>query len=139
MSLVLAMLRANEPLHKWEGFDSSRSPSSAGVKHDTRKMAQKILSQCSHPKTVELVAREFYNLPERLRIDFRTLASDHTSASGNVRKGLQRLNEKLGGKLLAEEHTKVFQQRVETRDGVKYRKIKVDEAVAGAKRKYGKL
>lgn len=140
MSLTLTMLRANVPLHKWREFDTSKARSAYGYqKEDTRKMAQQILSQCSHSDVVELVARDFSQFPERLRIDFRTLASSENSCSGNVRKGLQRLNEKLGGKLLKAEQDLTFNKRTETKDGVFYKKVKVNEAVAAAKRKYGKL
>lgn len=139
MSITLAMIRTNTPLHKWREFDASRAVSSYLRKEDTRKIAQIILKQCGHADVVELVAREFNYFPDSLRLDFRTLASNQNAASGNVRKGLQRLNEKLGGKLLREETQAYMNVRVETVDGVKYRKQRVDSAVAGAKRKYGKL
>lgn len=140
MSLVLTMLQANVPLCEWRKFDASkRGAGGLYFKEDTRKMAALILKQCGHAEVVELVAREFNSFPERLRIDFRTLASNENSASGNVRKGLQRLNDKLGGKLLKEENGRVFMKRVETKDGVRFKRVIVDEAVAGAKKKYGKL
>lgn len=136
MSIALKMIRLNLPLSGWKKFD----PTNRGTwtqKEDTRKMAAIILRQCSHPDVVELVAKEFDSFPERLRIDFRTLASEPNAASGNVRKGLQKLNDKLGGKLLREEQYTTFNKRVETVDGVGYRRIKVDEAKAAARRKYG--
>lgn len=139
MSIVLAMLRSNTPLCKWKTFDPDRMPSSSLRKDNSRKIAQQILNQCGHNDVVELVAREFDSFPDFLRIDFRTLACNNEAASGNVRKGIQRLNERMGGKLLRQETAQVFNKRVETRDGVGYRQIKVNEAVAGAKRKYGKL
>jgi hypothetical protein len=139
VSITLAMIRTNVPLCKWREFDASRAHSSFSRKEDTRKIAQLILKQCGHADVIELVAREFNSFPDALRLDFRTLANDQNAASGNVRKGLQRLNERLGGKLAREETHRSINVRVETVDGVSYRRKRVDEAVAGAKRKYGKL
>lgn len=136
MSIALTMIRLNLPLSGWKKFNGENR----GVwsqKEDTRKMAAIILRQCSHSDVVELIAKEFNSFPERLRIDFRTLASQPNSASGNVRKGLQKLNEKLNGALLREEFQQTFNRRVETVDGVRYKRIKVDEAKAAAQRKYG--
>ena len=139
MSITLAMIRTNTPLCKWRDFDASRAPSSFSRKEDTRKIAQIILKQCGHADVVELIAREFSSFPDALRLDFRTLANDQSASSGNVRKGLQRLNDRLGGKLVREDIQQSFNVRVETVDGVTYRRKRVDGAVAGAKRKYGKL
>lgn len=136
MSIALTMIRLNLQLSGWKKFD----PTNRGTwtqKEDTRKMAAIILKQCSHPDVVELIAKEFDSFPERLRIDFRTLASEPNAASGNVRKGLQKLNDKLGGKLLREEFQQTFNKRVETADGARYKRIKIDEAKAAARRKYG--
>lgn len=136
MSIALTMIRLNLQLSGWKKFD----PTNRGTwtqKEDTRKMAAIILKQCSHPDVVELIAKEFDSFPERLRIDFRTLASEPNAASGNVRKGLQKLNDKLGGKLLREEFQQTFNKRVETADGARYKRVKVDEAKAAARRKYG--
>lgn len=138
MPIVLSMIRANVPLHKWKEFEPGRVPSGR-LKEDTRKIAALILKQCGHSEVVDLVAKEFEGFPPQLRVDFRTLACNPEAASGNVRKGLQRLNDKLGGKLLREEVKLAFNKRVETRDGVSYRRQEVNQAVAGAKRKYGKL
>lgn len=136
MSIVMQMLAVNEPLCNWRKF-KPEGRFTYRAKEDTRKMAQMILKQCSHSEVVELVAKEFNGFPERLRIDFRTLASSENAASGNVRKGLQRLNEKLGGKLLSEKNERVVNTRVESVDGVSYKRKRINESVAGAKRKYG--
>lgn len=138
MSLVLAMVHRNIPLHKWRTFDpNSRSGAVTPKREDDRKIAAIILKQCSHQDVVDLVAQEFHLLPERLRIDFRTLASTQENSSGNVRKGLQRLDEKLGGKLLKQEMTQTYQERVETADGAYYRRVRVDPSAVGAAKKYG--
>lgn len=136
VSVALAMIEVNEPLHKWKTFKSD-GRFTYRPKQDSRKIAQIILGQCSHPDVIDLVAKEFNSWPERIRIDFRTLASDHQSASGNVRKGLQRLNKMLKGQLIREEFQVTVQKRVETKDGVHYKSVKVNEARAAARRKYG--
>jgi hypothetical protein len=134
------MIYANAPLHKWREFDvNARGNYGLRGKEDTRKIAAAILKQCGHNEVVELVAKEFDQFPERLRIDFRTLATQENAASGNVRKGLQRLNERMGGKLLREDNARVFNRRIETADGVRYKRVEVNEAIAAAKRKYGRL
>ena len=138
MSMVMAMIRANVPLHQWRTFDGAGRTVRI-QKEDSRKIAQSILSQCSHAELVELVSREFAQLPERIRIDFRTLASNSGACTGNVRKGVQRLNDKLGGQLLREENNRVFNRRMETATGASYRQVRVNEAIAGAKRKFGLL
>ena len=139
MSIVLKMLRVNVPLHQWRSFDPSRFHSSALTKVDTRKLAGAILRQCSHSDVIDLLATEFNQLPEAIRIDFRTLAATQLASSGNVRKGLQRLNDRLNGKLLSQEHELVMNVRIESFDGARYKKIRVNKAVAGAKRKHGLL
>jgi len=137
MSLLVQMVRCNAPLHSWKDFEKQEGRSTWTAKEDTRKMAKMMLAQCSHPLAVELIAKEFELLPPQLRLDFRSLANQENSSSGNVRKGLQRLDEKLGGKLLREEHVETVMRRVETKYGVSYKKEKVNPAVAGATRKYG--
>lgn len=140
MSTTIAMVQANVPLCQWRTFDAgNRLGRMTAFKEDTRRIAAIILRQCGHNEVVDLVAREFSLFPERLRIDFRTLANDQQAASGNVRKGLQRLDQKLGGELMRKSEDRVFNKRVETEAGVFYKPVKVNKSIAGAKQKYMKV
>jgi len=146
MSLALAMIQANVPLHRWKTFEAERRMTDRsssveiggwGRTKDWSKVARALLNSCSHPDAVDLIAREFNQFPELLRINFRTLAIEAHSASGNVRKGIARLNDRLGGAILRDKDVQTFNQRVEGVDGARYKKVRVDPAVAGAMRKYG--
>ena len=136
MSLILRMLRKNVSLHQWRTFIDTGDGAGFFSQKSPDKIAQTIFSGLSHPDTVTLVAQEFAILPQQVRLSLRDLANSG-NASGNVRTGVQRLNELLKGELLREESQRVFNKRVETVDGARYRQIKVNPAVAGAKRKYG--
>ncbi len=134
MSLILQMLHKNVPLSQWKTFDAS-GPQGYGFfsskKNDN--VAREIFRQLSHDAAVELVAREFNQLSPDLRMTLRTLCND-ANGSGNVRKGVQRLDRLLNGKLLRDaDHMEHFQ--VKTRDG--WKTTRVNQAVAGATRKYG--
>lgn len=99
------------------------------------KYAQAIFSQLCHPRAVDFVAKHFESLPEQVRIELRTLCSKG-NGSGNVMKGVQALNNKMGGKLLREERVLTTGRRVEGVDGARYVRTRVNPAVAGATRKY---
>lgn len=134
MSTTLNMLALNVPLSQWRKFEAEgRAGTGWHVGKNTDKTAAAIFAQLSHEETVALVAREFYNYPSDLRLILRTLCNAG-NGSGNVRKGVQRLDRLMGGKLLREEaHVERFQAK--TRDG--WRSKNVNPAVAGATRKYG--
>lgn len=136
MSIALQMIQVNEPLHTWRTFKSDGRGTHIS-KENSRKIARAILKQCGHPAVIELISKEFEAFPESLRRDISDLANTAEAASGNVRKGLQRINAALNGRLLREQRDVVFNKRVETIDGVKYKTILVDQAKAGAMRKYG--
>lgn len=134
MSLVLQMLALNVPLSQWRKFqESGRATTAFHYGKNTDKVAQAIFSQLSHDQAVDLVAREFNGFPSDLRLVLRTLCNAG-NGSGNVRKGVQRLDRLMGGQLLREEqHVERFQ--VKTLNG--WRSKAVNPAVAGATRKYG--
>lgn len=128
------MLALNVPLSQWRKFEAEGRAGTVwhGGKN-TDKTAAAIFAQLSHEEAVTLVAREFDSYPSDLRLILRTLCNAG-NGSGNVRKGVQRLDRLMGGKLLREEtHVERFQ--VKTRDG--WRSKTVNPAVAGATRKYG--
>ncbi len=134
----MLLLNNNHPLHAWEQFETDRSSTvsfHAGGKK-LEKMAQTIVSSLSHQKAVELVARDFHLMPEVLRIQVRTLCHND-NMSGNVRKGVLRLNALMKGELLKKETSVRVNERVEGRDGAFYKQRNVNPAVAGAAQKYG--
>lgn len=128
------MLAINVPLSQWRAFEASgRAGTGWHGGKNTDKTAAAIFAQLSHEETVALVAREFDSYPSDLRLILRTLCNAG-NGSGNVRKGVQRLDRLMGGKLLREEtHVERFQAK--TRDG--WHSKTVNPAVAGATRKYG--
>ena len=133
MSMALEMLAFNVPLSQWRSYIPRESGAGFFSSKNTDKVAQSIFTQLSHESAVELVAREFDSFPADLRLRLRTLCNAG-NGSGNVRKGVQRLDRLMGGKLLREEtFAERFQQK--TRDGWKSRVV--NPAVAGATRKYG--
>jgi hypothetical protein len=128
------MLSLNVPLSQWRKFEEEGRTGTVwhGGKN-TDKTAAAIFAQLSHDDAIALVAREFDTYPADLRLILRSLCNTG-NGSGNVRKGAQRLDRLMGGKLLREEtHTERFQAK--TRDG--WRSKVVNPAVAGATRKYG--
>lgn len=138
MSLVLQMLAFNVPLSQWRSYEPRTSGAGFFSSKNTDKIAQSVFSQLSHESAVELVAKEFDSLPAAVRLQLRTLCNAG-NGSGNVRKGVQRLDRLMGGKLLREEE---FRQRMNVRvEGLdaKYKSKVVNPAVAGATRKYGIL
>lgn len=135
--LTFKLLRNNVPLSQWKTFKPEERYSYGGA-NNAEKVAKQIFAQLSHIETVNLVAKEFERYPSDLRLILRTLCNTG-NCSGNVRKNIQRLNELMGGKLLREDEGRTFNVRKESKDGAFYKKVKVNEAVAGAKRKYGKL
>lgn len=134
MSIVLDMLALNVPLARWHEFEENGRAGTVWYGGKTNdNLARAIFRQLSHDDAVEIVAREFNSFPHDLRLLLRTLCNEG-NGSGNVRKGVQRLDRLLGGKLLREQqHMEHFQQL--TRKG--YRAVVVNPAVAGATRKYG--
>lgn len=134
--MTFKLLRSNVPLSHWR--ESQLRPFAGGGSVNAEKVAKQIFAQLSHIETVNLVAKEFERYPADLRLMLRTLCNTG-NCSGNVRKNVQRLNELMGGKLLREDEGRTFNVRKEGKDGAFYKKVKINEAVAGAKRKYGKL
>ena len=134
MSTTLRMLAINVPLSQWRDFEASgRSGTVWNGGKNTDKTAAAIFAQLSHDETVALVTREFDSYPADLRLSLRTLCNTG-SGSGNVRKGVQRLDRLMGGKLLREEKHEEY-YRSQTADG--WQSKRVNPAVAGATRKYG--
>ena len=79
-----------------------------------------------------------------MRLEFNTIAQkENGNPSNSVSKGLTKANMALNGKILRAEKVAVeqavFNERVETPDGVVYRKRKMSKAAVAAAQKYGKI
>lgn len=137
-SLIMSLIASNFPLHEWKKFETDRAGLNGYFRGGKKasKEAQTIVSALSHPEVVALLVREFNLLPEHVRVQVRTLCNEG-NASGNVRKGIMRLDKALNGAILRKEEDVRMNVRVEGRDGVHYRGKRVDPAIAGAARKYG--
>lgn len=134
MSTTIDMIALNVPLSQWRRFEAEkRERTSYHSGKNTDKLAAKIFAQLGHDEVVNLVAREFESYPADLRLILRTLCNGD-GGSGNVRKGGQRLDKIMGGRLLREQKF-VEHFQVKTRDG--WRTKQVNPAEAGAARKYG--
>lgn len=107
-----------------------------GKKDDV--VAQVIFNSMSNDRAHPLIVREYHGLAPQIRMALRELCNGG-NATGNVRKGVQRVNELLGGALLREvQHTRTFATRVTDRFGnVVHQHQRVDPSVAGAAKKYG--
>lgn len=139
MSLILRLIDKNFPLYAHEKFvETGVGLGFCLGGKNPEKYAQSIFSQLSHPKSQDFVAKHFSDLPQQIRIQLRTLCNNG-NATGNVRKGVQRLNTLLGGAILREESVQTVNRRRETVDGVRFDKMRVNPAVAGATRKYQRL
>ncbi len=139
MSVILRMIDKNHPLHAHERYlETGDGLGFCRGGKNPAKYAQSIFGQLSHPKVQELVAEHFDDLPQQIRIELRTLCNGG-NATGNVRKGVQRLNTLLGGKLLREAEVLTMNRRRETADGVRIEKVRINPAIAGATRKYQRL
>ncbi len=106
MSLMLKLISLNVPLYKWRDFapEGSRGYllSSLGDKHLDR-IASTIISGLSHDEVIELVRREWDGLPPVVRMRVTQLANERYQrpSSNNQRKGIMKLDELLGGRILS--------------------------------------
>lgn len=132
--VLMKMIAVNAPLCGWEKF--SHDGRFTWSSKSDEKFAREIFRQLSHEAVVRLVAREYDGLPDRVRLELRDMCAQK-NCSGSVTKNIQRLNTLLGGRLLREEKTERFiNERVETVNGVKFHRRRVNEAAAAAQRKY---
>ncbi len=136
MSVILRLIDKNHPLHAHGRYEETGNGGGFFASKNPDKYARTIFTSLSHPNAVAFIAKEFAGLPMQVRIALRTLCNDG-NATGNVRKGVQRLNELLRGELLREEQRMRTSVRVETQNGVGYRRQVVNPSIAGAARKYG--
>jgi hypothetical protein len=145
MSLMIYLLERNIRLSEWENYTDEGIQATRGVSGTTfatmsasksDKMANHVVSQLSHDKVVQLVASEWEKLPSVMRL----LISDkchNANCSGNARKGIQRLDKLLGGRLLTQEKFELKSRvRVESESGARYVDRRISGSEAGARKKY---
>ena len=133
--LALKMIALNVPLSQWRKFlaDNRDTNGWHGGKN-TEKMAAAIFSQLGHEEVQKLISQEFDTYPADLRLILRDLCNKG-NGSNNVKKGVQRLDILMGGKLLRKD-SDLFTFRRQDRMG-RWISTTVNPAVAGATRKYG--
>ena len=132
--------------HK-EFFSNKDSEKKIGKGMKARKdgtIARQIFNSLSHPEAVTLLIEDYENLPFSVRLEFNTIAQkENGNPSNSVSKGLTKANTALKGKILRAEkeieRSAVFNQRVETANGVEYRKRQMSKAAIKAAQKYGKI
>ena len=137
MTTTLDMIALNVPLALWEKYeqDIAGGVRSRSVWHSGKnpsKTAKTIHTSLSHPKVVELVAREFDELPPPVRVALMQFCNSD-DGSANVHKGVQNLDHKLGGRLLKDQTLQIT-HRVMGAHGWESRVVNL--AKAGAQRKY---
>jgi hypothetical protein len=141
-SIILAMIRKNVPLYTWRTWVDNGGEGlgfySGGKNQD--KVVRAIFNSMSHPDAVALIAQDYVNLPDGIRLGLRDLCNSSNSATGNVRKGVERCNKLLNGALLrAPAQSRSVMVRTESTNGAGRRNVVVNPAIAGATRKYGVL
>ena len=142
MSLLLQMIAGNVPLYRWREYEKSVGGSvhySGWSLKNPENVARIIVNSLSNSEVVELVAREFDSLPSLVRMALTNECNiaRGENRSGNKNKGIGRLNERLGGRVLREIDTRPTERRLESWDG---KLVSVDRrlnpAVIGATRAY---
>ena len=137
MPIILDMIACNIPLSSWKQYvkeaESGQRARSVwhGGKNPSRE-AKIIHTALSHSAVVELVHKEFDDLPPAVRVALMNFCNSEMG-SNNVHKGVQALNKLLNGRLLAEQGLHPT-HRVMGKDGWESRRV--NQAKAGAMRKY---
>lgn len=132
MSLALWMVSQNIPLYKWREYegDTKGRGSGAGFFSDKKieNVAHILANSLSHDAVGDLLEREFDSLPSNVRVLFKQACNwmRDNHASGNKVKGIKRLDQKLGGRLLRSQEAMLRDAAGNT----------VNQARAGAQRKY---
>lgn len=126
--IVLRMVAKNVPLSQWRQYVETGNGAGFFSQKRPEYVASEIFRQLSHPDAVAIVAHEWDLLTADVRLLLGNKAAEG-NASGNVKKGCQTLNEKIGGRLLRE--------KTDMTTRVAGKTIRIDQAKAGAIRKYG--
>ncbi len=145
--LTLWLIDKNIPLSLWRKKEEDFSGSdSCGVVFEgwnagkeLKNVVAIIVNSMSHHAAVELVAREWDSFPSILRMRLtQELNAANGTRSGNKTKGILRLNEKLGGRVLSKVDDRLTDRDLRVIDGrIISRQRPVNPAVAGAMRAHG--
>ncbi len=149
MSLLMEMVGLNKPLHTWRQFAAEKAAnpeqrrgvgySGSWLSKNSDKTINAIVNSLSHDEVVTLVAQDWGKLlPDmRMRITATVNERRHTS-SASVVKGIQRLDELLGGQVLSTTHTGPTKRKLIEVDGKTVSVNQpVNEAAAAASRAFG--
>ncbi|MDE2001591.1 MAG: hypothetical protein KGI60_03465 [Patescibacteria group bacterium] len=141
MSLLLEMVSNNVPLHTWRKFaaeNSSRSQYGGWCSKKLDDVARIIVNGCANGEVVDLVAREWDNLDSQYRMAITREANMALGTrSNNKTKGIRRLDERLGGRVLTTVDSRPTQRRMEVVGGrLRATNRPIDPARAGASRAY---
>ncbi len=138
MSLLSWMVEMNMPLHTWRSVLQNKNPDLRYSGWNTKKLdttARIIINGCANDEVVDLVVEEWDSLPSLLR---KALTNEANLAlqqnrSGNKTKGLKRLNDRLGGRVLRSESSGPTDRKLRVIGGKLISEDRrVNPAVAGA-------
>lgn len=154
MSLLsLHLIRKNLPLHAWRDYDTDdfkprpETEDVVGRKYTPGEKSDKrvidaLYNALSNEKVIDLYVREWDSWDSVMRIKF-TDACNTRQATSSVVKNIQRLDNRLGGKILVTKKTDkgsvTLNERIETNDGARRRQKTVSGSKRGAMQKYGIL
>lgn len=147
-SILLYLLEKNLPLSEWPNYQHIKAEESAprfyslggpASSKEVHNQARALVNACANRLVVEQLAKELEDLPSILRVRFTQVVDDlrrKGSVSNNVSKGLGRLDELTGGKILARQ-TGPTERTLQVIGGRKVSvERRVNPAIAGATRLY---
>ncbi|MBI2108766.1 MAG: hypothetical protein HYT93_01110 [Parcubacteria group bacterium] len=126
MSVILTLLRWNQPLHRCKEFKTEedlvkefgrRSGGVSFSEREVRNVARRIVSALSQTCVAEQVAKEWGSLPSMLQRYIMQIGNEG-GHSGNVGKGFAYLDQLLGGTIRRAPDTDVTERRLRVYDGV---------------------
>lgn len=126
--IVLRMVAKNISLSQWRQYMETGNGAGFFSQKRPEHIASEIFRQLSHPDAVAIIAHEWDQLTADVRLLLGNKAAEG-NASGNVKKGCQALNDLIGGRLLRE--------KTDMTTRVAGKTFRIDQAKAGAIRKYG--
>ncbi|OGY64643.1 MAG: hypothetical protein A3I89_02200 [Candidatus Harrisonbacteria bacterium RIFCSPLOWO2_02_FULL_41_11] len=135
------MVEQNLPLYRWQEYVKPEEPLrySGWSSKNLEKTVRIIVNGLSSPEVVELVAEEFNSLPPLVRMALTNECNiaRNESRSGNKNKGIARLDQRLGGRVLKKTDERLTDRKLITVNG---ELVSVDQklnpAVIGATRAY---
>ncbi|MBU6141863.1 hypothetical protein KGO95_01930 [Patescibacteria group bacterium] len=138
MSLLSWMVESNIPLHTWRSVLEDKGPDLRYSGWNTKKLgttARIIINGCANDEVVDLVVQEWDSLPQLLRMALTNEANValQENRSGNKIKGIKRLNDRLGGRVLRSEMSGQTERKLRVIGGkLVSEDRRINPAVAGA-------